>query len=272
MHLGNIRLTRPCPARQPDAARDAAREDSHRAEARKRCAVPPRDARVRGRSHGHGEELGEREDRHHRGVRPILTAARTPRGQRHGLAHGRRGSGRSPLLAHGESFRRCANNRTPVPAVAIFDRPPERSRRGRPAKPPPPPAHTKATDREKTFPRLAKVKKRTRFLSDAPPLLPVLPNRRSSRRATAPGVTSTSAMTCSACPPPTPAAWAAATANTRAGSARSRRSPCTRSSAALRRATATLTPVTARTTGRITPAGARTRARARTSSTAGATA
>ena len=153
MHLGNIRLTRPCPARQPDAARDAAREDSHRAEARERCAVPPRDARVRGRAHGHGEELGEREDRHHRGVRPILTAARTPRGQRHGLAHGRRGSGRSPLLAHGESFRRCVNNRTPVPAVAIFDRPPERSRRGRPANPPSP-AHTKTTTREKTFPRL----------------------------------------------------------------------------------------------------------------------
>ena len=150
MHLGNIRLTRPSPARQPDAARDAAREDSHRAEARERCAMPPRDARVRGRAHGHGEELGEREDRHHRGVRPVLTAGRTPRGQRHGLAHGRRGSGRSPLLAHGESFR------TPVPAVAIVDRPPERSRRGRPRNPPPPPARsrTKTTTRTKTFPVL----------------------------------------------------------------------------------------------------------------------
>ena len=158
MHLGNIRLTRPCPARQPDAARDAAREDSHRAEARKRCAVPPRDARVRGRSHGHGEELGEREDRHHRGVRPILTAARTPRGQRHGLAHGRRGSGRSPLLAHGESFRRCANNRTPVPAVAIFDRPPERSRRGRPAKPPPRPRTRKPPTGRKPSPGSQKSK------------------------------------------------------------------------------------------------------------------
>ena len=106
------------------------------------------------------------------------------------------------------------------------------------------------------------------------PLLPVLPNRRSSRRATAPGVTSTSVMTCSACPPPTQAAWAAATANTRAASAWSRRSPCPRSSTApLERATATLTPPLTRTTpGRITPAGARTRARARTSSTAGATA
>ena len=157
-----------------------------------------------------------------------------------------------------------------LPSRSSID-PPSARDAAAPRNPPPARAHESHRPGE-NLPPVRKSPKRTRFLSDAPPLLPVLPNRRSSRRATAPGVTSTSAMTCSACPPPTPAAWAAATANTRAGSARSRRSPCTRSSAALtQRATATLTPVT-RTTGRITPAGARTRARARTSSTAGATA
>ena len=134
----------------------------HRAEARERCASAARDARVRGRSHGHGEELREREDRHHRGVRPpphatfgLLQGATTWTGS---WEAGVLDDPLSSLMV--SPSRRCANNRTPVPAVAIFDRP--RALATRPPRNPPPPAHTKATDREKTFPGSQK-SKRTRI-------------------------------------------------------------------------------------------------------------
>ena len=91
--------------------------------------------------------------------------------------------------------------------------------------------------------------------------------RRSSRKVTAPEATSTSAMTSSACPPPTPAAWNPTTLARTTTMAPTSTSSLNHSTRVPNRAkaTGTRTPATHRRTGRITRrAGRRIRARAPT--------